>query len=259
MKIFFSENNNDYTTYTFNYAVYALKENHAELPTIYENGFLPYSSDPSLADEIYYLARSLRVDTLQFKDTSENRRVNRKMEGLAIQLTAIPKSEFDLKNQNFLNFCLQYAKERFSNNAMNRERFTYILQRESASHLLHFQSEGQTIGYVLAVVQHDMLHYWYAFFNTELMNQFPIGKWMMWRSIRWAKDENIRYVYLGTCYGKHSLYKVRDFKGIAFFDGVGWNDDIDLLKTLCKTDNEIKDQDRFKETEHRQQIIARLK
>lgn len=259
MKIFFSESSNDYTTYTFNYAIYALKENNEELPIIYSKGFLPYSSDPSLKDEIYYLARSLRIDTQQFEDTSENRRVNRKVSELDIQMEAIPKSEFDIASPVFLNFCLEYAKERFSNDAMNAERFAYILQRESASHLLHFHSKGRTIGYVLAVVKSDMFHYWYAFFDTDLMDEFPIGKWIMWRSIQWAKEKKIQYVYLGTCYGKSALYKVRDFKGTAFFDGVGWNHDINLLKSLCKTDHETKAQDNFKKMDNRQQILEHVK
>jgi arginine-tRNA-protein transferase len=258
MKLFFSESNNDYSTYTFNYAVYCVKESNEELPAIYAKGFLPYSSDPSLKDETYYLARSLRVDTTQFDDTSENRRVDRKVAELDIQVTAVPKLEMDIENPEFLNFCLSYAKERFSNDAMDAARFQYILNRESASHLLHFTSRSRTVGYVLAVIEGDSFHYWYAFFDTELMNDFPIGKWLMWRSIHWAKDNGLRYVYLGTCYGKSSLYKVRDFKGTAFFDGMIWSEEMQLLKSYCKSDSEVRPMDRFKQSNQRQQQLDSL-
>ncbi|MEM1327774.1 MAG: GNAT family N-acetyltransferase [Bacteroidota bacterium] len=258
MKIFFSESNNDYSTYTFNYAVYCMKENREELPMIYARGFLPYSSDPSLTDEVYYLARSLRVDTEQFADISENRRVDRKVADLDIQVHAIPKANLDLSDPDFLQFCLSYAKKRFSNDAMNEERLLYILNRESASHLLRFESNDRTIGYVLAVIEGDSFHYWYAFFHTNLMDDFPIGKWIMWRSIHWAKEHGLRYVYLGTCYGRSALYKARDFKGVAFFDGMGWNEDRQLLKSYCKSDEEARSMDRFKLSDNRQQQLEHL-
>ena len=52
-----------------------------------------------------------------------------------------------------------------------------------------------------------------------------------------AKNQKINFVYLGTCYGKKALYKVRDFKGIEFYDGNGWNNDVKILKKLCKEDS----------------------
>jgi arginine-tRNA-protein transferase len=59
---------------------------------------------------------------------------------------------------------------------------------------------------------------------------------MMFSVIKWAADNNLEHVYLGTCYGEKSLYKVRDFKGLRFFDGNKWNDDMKLLKRKCKSD-----------------------
>ncbi len=69
---------------------------------------------------------------------------------------------------------------------------------------------------------------------------------MMYSVIRWAADQNLEYVYLGTCYGDKSLYKVRDFKGIEFFDGNDWNNDMKLLKQKCKTDASFS-KDEFKQ------------
>lgn len=258
MKIFFSESRNDYSTYTFSYAIYSVKETQTELPDIYNKGFLPYTSNPSIEPEVYYLCRSLRVDLERFEDSSENRRVNRKVEELNVQLDLLPKTEFDCDHPAFLHFCLDYAADRFSNSAMNENRFRYILNRESASHLFRFQSEGRLLGYVLAVIEGKMLHYWYAFFDTQFMESHSIGKWMMWRVIRWAKDQGLAHVYLGTCYGKHSLYKVRDHKGLEFFDGSGWNADMKLLKDLCNTDAEPPASDRFKLLTNQNSFITAL-
>jgi len=35
------------------------------------------------------------------------------------------------------------------------------------------------------------------------------------------------------------MYKMRDFKGLEFFDGNDWNPDMKLLKQKCKTDNQF--------------------
>ena len=59
---------------------------------------------------------------------------------------------------------------------------------------------------------------------------------MMFNVILWASKNDLKYVYLGTCYGEKSLYKVRDFKGLSFFDGNQWNNDMKLLKQKCKSD-----------------------
>jgi len=249
MKIFFSESQNDYSTYTFSYAVYAVKEQAEELPAIYDKGFLPYTSNPQIEPEIYYLCRSLRVDLERFKDTSENRRVNRKVEELHVEMDVLAKADFDWEKDAFFDFCVSYAADRFSNNAMDAHRFRYIMKRESASHIFRFKTDDKLLGYVLAVVRGNMLHYWYALFDTDYMESHSIGKWMMWRVIHWAKEQGLAHVYLGTCYGRHSLYKVRDHKGLAFFDGKGWNENAKQLKQLCKTDSEARSSDLFKQSE----------
>ncbi len=258
MRIFFSESNNDYTTYTFNYAVYAIAEQLEELENIYHQGFLPYSSNITLQHEIFYLARSLRVNLEQFEDSSENRRVDRKIESLNIHFELIPKNGIDINNSAFLNFCLSYAQERFSNNAMNEARLNYVLNRDTGTHWLVFKSEEKILAYVLLAIHGKAVHYWYAFLDATYLEEYPLGKWIMWRSIKWAKENNYSKVYLGTCYGNSALYKTRDFKGLSFFDGYDWNGNINTLKGLCKMDEQIKTSDQFKLEENQNEIIKTL-
>jgi len=258
MKIFFSENQPDYASYTFNYAIYCIKEAQNELPAIYEKGFLPYSGNLKITADIFYLARSLRVNLNQFTDTSENRRINRKIADLAIQIEVHKKGDFDIENPDFIAFCMDYAADRFSGNAMTEERLKYVLSKETGSHILTFTSNGEILGYILAGLEGNALQYWFAFFNQAYMKSHSLGKWMMWRTIHWAKENELEYVYLGTCYGKHSLYKVRDHKGLEFFDGSRWNADAKLLKELCKTDKELIPKDRFKLLANPDSFIADL-
>lgn len=246
MKIFYSEHQIDYATYTFSYAIYCVKEHADEIPNIYAQGFLPYTGDLTLTEDHFYLARSLRVDLSRFATLSENRRVDRKIEPLAIEMSVISRSDFDTNDASFVRFCQSYAEERFAGGSMSAERLAYVLDRELVTHVFRFAASEQTYGYVLAVVADGMLHYWFSFYDTEYMQSHSLGKWMMWRVIDWAQQQGLDYVYIGTCYREKSLYKVRDHKGAEFFDGRRWNADTDFLKALCRSDDTPRTADMLK-------------
>lgn len=245
MHVFYSEYIRDYSHYTFGYAIYCRMDQRQEMPAIYDQGFLPYSANINLKDSIYYLCRSLRVQLQDYQSSSENRRTDRKLAPLNPTMTIIP-IEAIRENPEFQEFCLDYASVRFKHNAMNAERLSYIFHHPISSHVFVFQYGEKTLGYVLAGIEDSMLHYWFSFFDSDLMETYPVGKWMMWKVVDWAKENNLDHVYLGTCYGSNALYKVRDFKGLAFYDGAGWNKDMNLLKSWCKTDEDPVQKDRFK-------------
>src|SRR4028118_126285 len=136
MRVFFSESGANYGTYTFSYAIYCVKENQAELPEIYQRGFLPYSGDTTLTEEVFYLARSLRVDLSRFEDTSENRRVARKIAPLCVTMEAVRKQDFDGEQPAFRAFCRTYADSRFSSGgSMDDRRLRYVWSRETLTHV----------------------------------------------------------------------------------------------------------------------------
>lgn len=237
MKIFRSESFVDYKTYTFNYAIYCIKENQSEIPQIYNKGFLPYSNNINLEHETYYMARSLRVDLSRFTASSENRRVSRKIEALSPSFKVIPIDEFNIDDPEFKAYCLDFASARFSDK-ISSERMDYILHTKSISHIFEFSVKEKKAGYVIAIIEQGTLHYWFAFFDLNLQ-EYAIGKWMMFSVINWASEQDLTHVYLGTCYGEKSLYKVRDFKGLSYFDGNQWDDNIKTLKIKCKQDHEF--------------------
>jgi len=245
MRIFYSESKPEYTSYTFNYGIYCIKESNDELTEIYQSGFLPYSGNTKLASDVFYLARSLRVELDRFDDSSENRRVDRKMQPLEISFDIIDKETVLNQDDLFIQFCELYIGARIGE-AMTPERLRYILTLSTGTHILKFKQGSKIVGYVLASCSEEMVHYWFSFFDLDLMQSHSIGKWMMWSVIRWAKQDGKKYVYLGTAYGEKSLYKVRDHKGLAFFDGQGWNQDLKLLKEWCKSDHDRDATDRFK-------------
>ncbi len=238
MRLFFSEYQKDYSSYTFGYAVYAAEVAPEELPVVYEKGFLPYTGDTGMERELFYLARSIRVTFSDFSDTSENRRIDRKMATLEPKMEVFSREAFDWKDPQFLQFCTGYAGERFSGGHMNEERLKYVLTRSYFSHILVFTGAPGLLGYVLGCKGAGFFHYWFAFFDTQYLQSHSLGKWMMWRTLHWAQEEGLAYAYLGTCYQRKSLYKARDHKGVAFFDGAGWNENLNQLKELCEMDEQ---------------------
>jgi arginine-tRNA-protein transferase len=250
MKVFYSEYLKNYSTYTFGYAVYAICEPEDKLSDFYIKGFLPYAGESEYSSdretrEIYYLTRGLRINLANFVVSSEIRRIARKAEPFQVNFELFDKSHF-LHDSHFNKFCTQYAAERFKGGHMNEKRWSYLLKRNCGTHIFSFQIERQIVGYVLAGIDEKSVHYWFSFFDTNYLEHFPIGKYMMASIIQWAQENEKTHVYLGTCYGPHSLYKARDFKGAEFFDGSGWNPDIAVLKTWCKSEDAEMLSDRYK-------------
>lgn len=234
MKIFRSESLVDYQTYTFNYAVYCLQEADYETNDIYRKGFLPYSNNLDLDTPHYYLARSLKVNLDDFVPTSENRRVIKKMADLSPKISVFKKSVFK-KSEAFQKFCLDYAAIRFDGK-MPKNRFNFIYDWDALNYIFAFTSGGQVLGYVFAVMTDEILHYWFSFYDLQY-SRLGLGKWMMYSIIDWAKTQGLKEVYLGTCYGEKAMYKMRDFKGLSYFDGNEWQSDMKVLKAKCKQDS----------------------
>lgn len=210
-------------------------------------GYLPYTGLPHLKENSYYLARSLRVKTSPFHLSSENRRVFRKFKDIKIECTLIEKTSFAWTQEN-IDFCLHYANSRFST-TFSRERFQHILDHNHSNKLIRLDLEGQLVGLILLGADDTAWHYWFAFFSLDHFSGLPFGKWAMTKSLELADQNGVQYVYLGTCYGAHSLYKVRDFNGISYFDGNQWSGDAKALKALCKQDQNTDITDLIKKHE----------
>lgn len=247
MKFFSSEFLKDYDSYTFSYANYAQWEEGDDFSPIYERGFLPYTGDTSIKDTVFYMARGVRIRLDDFSPTSENRRVLRKFEDVDIAHEIVVAADFDDQDSSFLDMALGHAQQRFSNDSMDEVRLSYVLSKATATHIMRYTDQGKPIAYVLLCMDRDIAHYWFAFFDTSWLERLPLGKWIMLQTILRCQQIGKKHIYLGTCYGTKSLYKVRDFNGVEFFDGQRWNPDTKLLKAWCKAEEtETLHQDRFK-------------
>ncbi len=234
MQFIFTEYKNDYASYTFSYEVHCLLDHEDEVAEAYDKGFLPASTFSPDSPPRFYLARSLRVNLASYAPSSENRRVDRKIAALGVEMEITEKAAFDF-TEAVQAFCLDYAQARYEKGNMTKERLETLWRHPLLSHIFTFSVQGKMVGILFAVLKDNTFHYWFSFFDLSYL-AYGLGKWMMWRAIDWAKQEKMDYVYLGTCYHKKSLYKVRDFKGIEFFEKESWSGNSKRIKELCALD-----------------------
>ena len=230
MKIIYKEHSPvNYAQYHFPYRIYGIRENEDSYAKIYENGFLPYTNELSIADEIYYLARSVRVDLKRHKFRYKQKNVFNTLKTLfdddKISFRLIEKSVLS-KDKTFISWCLKNAKNGF----LSKKRLDYILSRPYLKDILVI-SEGNRILAYLLIVREDknFLHVWYSFYDLSIRaNNF--GKWILLKTIDWCQKHGFDYFYIGTCYSKAAFYKLTLSPSTCYFDGNEWNEDVSGLR-----------------------------
>ena len=232
MKTYTKEFGHDYSTYSFGYSVYGILEEGDKLSNIYRKGFLPYSGKS--LEKTFYMARSVRIDLTKFTPSSENRRILRKPT-VSLERIVTNVLDFDTNDKKFLNFCLQYFEKRHGKGIMNRDRLKYILNFSEKLQVVTYTEDDTVLGYVFEVLDKDMSHFWFSFYDLKLVNT-SLGMWLLLDLALHAQKENKKYFYIGTAYGDKGLYKT-NFKDLEFWDGNRWVSDVLILKKLCKVDN----------------------
>ena len=81
-----------------------------------------------------------------------------------------------------------------------------------------------------------MAYYYYAFYDLDYV-QKSLGMFMMTSTVQIMQEEEIDFIYLGSCYSKNALYKTQ-FQGAEFFNGFTWSENLNELKYLIKRDSE---------------------
>lgn len=233
MKLFSSELGQNYGSYTFGYTNYCLREAGDSLADIYARGFLPYSGSCDTKD-VFYMARSARVDLKNLVQTSENRRIAKKFDG-SFEKTCTPLSAFSV-DEEFFAFCLNYFAQKHGAAAMPRERLEFILGCGLVSTVVTYSKNKKPVAYVLEVSDTEMGHYWFSFYDLSLARQ-SLGLWLMRDALHSGAEAGLKYYYLGTVYGEKALYKT-NFEPLGWWGGVSWSIDVALLKERGRSDNE---------------------
>jgi len=232
MKKFKSEFAHSYSTYSFGYSNYIERERKDILSEIYEEGYLPYSGTPLIKDTLY-MARSARIPLNKFELNSENRRVARKFDGI-FSKKIIPLKSFRV-DKKFIDFCTDYFEKRHGPNVMPPKRLLTILGSRFMTNIIEYKNKEKIVAYVFLVRDKKMSHYWYSFYDLDLVFK-SLGLWIIIDAIRDAKKEKRGHFYLGTVYDEKALYKT-NFDHIEFWNGNKWISDRKKLRRRSRDDS----------------------
>lgn len=234
MHKFQSEFGHNYKTYSFGYANYCVREKNDRISDIYFSGYLPYSGSPKVKG-IFYMARSARVSLEALNLSSENRRVAKKFDG-RLTRESTPFKNFNIHDEDFINFCTDYFAKRHGPLVMPEERFKTILSHGLITDVVSYSKYGKPVAYVFEVSDKNMTHFWYSFYGLDLVHK-SLGMWLMLDSARHAENAGRSYFYVGTVYGEKALYKTA-FKRLEYWDGSNWVADVKKLKALSRSESE---------------------
>ncbi len=229
MKLLFSEHHSDYAHYQFPYVIWAVPEAGETAADLFHLGFLPSSRNL----DRFYLCRQVRVDLRKFRPSSENRRILRKGDGIALRL--VPRAEFDYTPER-RHFYQTYADIKFGKDVMSGERLDSLFASPIISHLLIFTDTATSaeVGTATLYLAGGLAYYYYAFYDLNYHRR-NLGMFMMTSAVAHFAQAEMAHLYLGTCYSPNALYKTQ-FTGAEFFNGFRWSDDLAELKFILQRD-----------------------
>jgi arginyl-tRNA--protein-N-Asp/Glu arginylyltransferase len=248
MKLVFSESDSDYSRYLYPYVIWAVPEPGEAPADIFNAGFLPSARGL----QHFYLCRNVRVDLAKFRPSSENRRILRKGEGIAMKL--VPRAEFDLTPAR-RDFYKEYADVRYGKDVMPHERLERVFNSPLATHLLRFTdaTTGAELGVVVLYLEAPRLAlYRYSFYDLNHFNR-SLGLFMMTSAALFFAGEQFTHLYLGTCYSERALYKTQ-FAGVEFFNGFRWSENLEELKFMLQRDAEKSGKHLLETEEYREKF-----
>jgi len=176
---------------------------------------------------------SFRVDLGAFELSSENRRILRKAENLALASEPLPYSGYSWQiGKMAKDFYEKFGDRVFTANKA-RELMTDPKESDFNA-LLAFSDKrsGEAVGFAIAYETGQMFHYAFPFY-IEDPREPSRGLGMMTMALERAKSRGARYAYLGSLSRPSDTYKLQ-FKGGEWFDGERWQTDLGPLKEILR-------------------------
>ena len=176
--------------------------------------------------------RSVRIDLSQFELSSENRRILRKTEELAVHTIALPHQNY---HWSIGKLAKDFYETKFGEGVFSANKVKEILTTEqNFNKLFVYQTDDEEIGYCIVHETNEIVHYSYPFYNLE-NSVASLGMSMMLCAIVYAQENNKKYIYLGSAQRPTDIYKLQ-FKGLEWFDGEKWSEDLGELKNILKAE-----------------------
>ena len=193
---------------------------------LYNEGFVFTRIEKELMNQ----TRSVRINLSQFDLSSENRRVLRKTENITLEIKDLPLQNYQW---SIGKLAKDFYKIKFGEGTFSANKVKEILTTEqNFNKLFIYKIETKKIGYCIVRETNEIVHYSYPFYNLENPVQ-SLGMAMMLKSIVYAKENSKKYIYLGSAQRPTDTYKLQ-FKGLKWFDGEKWSEDLEELKGILK-------------------------
>lgn len=220
-------------------------DNESEVTESYNQGFV----FTRLGKGEMIQTRSLRIDLSKFELTSENRRILKKVTGLRLEVRDLPLENYSWEIHKLGK---DFYSTKFGDHTMSATKIKEMFTEPEKSNMnlaigyeLRASKDGDTgssqlesQGYCLCYENSTLLHYAYPFYDLEVAKEMPnLGLGMMINATIWAKENNKKYVYLGSVVDPSSKYKLQ-FEGLEWWDAhtSSWSTDIAQLKNLLGTE-----------------------
>jgi len=218
----------------------------ASLDALYDQGYVATRVDKGTFNQ----TRSVRIRLADLELSSENRRILRKVEQVALEVHPLPYADYHWSIHKLAKdfYTTKFGEDTFSANKAkeilseaDKSNFnTLLVFRENAK---NSAEKGRILGYCIALKTDTLLHYSYPFYKLDEETApggtlSSLGLGMMTKAIEWAKmggpnGQSLQYVYLGSLQRPSDTYKLQ-FSGLEWFDGEKWRSDIEPLKEILK-------------------------
>lgn len=193
---------------------------------LYHDGFVFTRTGKGVLNQ----TRSVRIDLSKFELNSENKRILRKTEDVLLEIKSIPYLDYVWEIHKLGK---EFYETKFGEKTFSAQKIKELITDESKTNfntLLIYKQKEKSIGYCICYTNKEILHYCYPFYNldSEISN---LGIGMMTKAIVYAKEQGLKYIYLGSAKDSKALYKFQ-FEGVEWFDGKNWQTDIAELKKI---------------------------
>jgi arginyl-tRNA--protein-N-Asp/Glu arginylyltransferase len=194
------------------------------IESLYDQGYLFGRQEKGAM----YQTRSVRIDLSKFELNSENRRILRKTEDIQMTFLPLPFPDY---HWSIGKLAKDFYDTKFGDGTFSANKVKELLTEADKS---NFNSifVYSNIGYCISVESEQLIHYSYPFYNLETSAK-DMGLGMMTRAAVYAKEQNKKYLYLGSAQRPNDTYKFQ-FNGIEWFDGENWQTDFEKLKNILQ-------------------------
>ncbi|MEK7609669.1 MAG: hypothetical protein AAB470_00920 [Patescibacteria group bacterium] len=183
-----------------------------------------------LGKGVMHQTRSVRINLAKFEPTSENKRILKKVDDIAMQEVTLPYGEY---HWSLGKLAQDFYEAKFGSGIMSTQKVKEMLTDKEKSNfniLLIFSNPQDIIGYVICYLDSEIIHYSYPFYDLGKSSK-DMGLGMMTKTIQYAKGKGLKYAYLGSLQRSGDTYKIQ-FDGLEWFDGKSWQTDIKEVKKI---------------------------